>query len=53
MLWIELLLQGTAILFLIPVLVIFVQVLSAYLPPIQERVKAVASRQNCCFGTGS
>ena len=37
--WIELLLQGTAILFLIPVLVIFVQVLCAYLPQPKEVVR--------------
>lgn len=39
MLWIELLLQGTAILFLIPVLVIFVQVLSAYLPRSKKELR--------------
>ena len=38
MLWIELLLQGTAIILLIPVLVIFVQVLCAYLPRSKEEV---------------
>lgn len=37
MIWVEWLLQGIAILFLIPALVIFIQVLCAYLPPTKQK----------------